>query len=140
LIRFKPLLLPLQSLLLVLWRRAAIHTMVATGTGPHRGTLPRAVLNSGMSEPMAVIREFPNEMEAMLAQSVLEANGIDAGLLRDNAGGMLPALQVLFPVRLIVTVRDAERAAAILDSSVDDGDEADGGAADADATGVDGNG
>ena len=69
---------------------------------------------------MAVIRKFPNEMEAMLAQSVLDANNIDADILRDDAGGMMPALHVMFPIRLVVRAVDAERAMAILDSSVDD--------------------
>ena len=68
---------------------------------------------------MAIIREFPNEIEAILAQSVLDANDIEAELLRDDAGGMMPALHVMFPVRLIVRVADAERAVQILDSSVD---------------------
>jgi hypothetical protein len=73
-----------------------------------------------MSESMAVIRKFPNEIEAILARTVLEANNIDADVLRDDAGGMLPALHVMFPVRLVVRAVDAERAIAILDSTVDE--------------------
>lgn len=72
-----------------------------------------------MGEAMAVIREYPNEIEAMLAQSVLDSNEIDALVLRDDAGGMLPALHMLFPVRLAVRAGDAERAIAILDTSFD---------------------
>lgn len=74
---------------------------------------------------MAVIRKYPNEMDAMLAQSILDANGIDADILRDDAGGMLPALHLLFPVRLVTRADDAARAIEILDSSIDDADEAD---------------
>jgi hypothetical protein len=85
------------------------------------------VLSSGMSEDMAIIRDFPNEIDAIFARAVLDANDIDAEILRDDAGGMMPALHVMFPVRLIVRVADAERAIAILDSSVDEnlGDELD---------------
>lgn len=70
----------------------------------------------GMSESMVVIRQYLNEMEALIARSVLEANDVPAVVLRDDAGGMLPALHVLFPVRLAVRTQDASEALHILDS------------------------
>jgi hypothetical protein len=39
-----------------------------------------------------VIRTFANEVEAHVAQAVLDANGIDSNLIRDDAGGMMPWL------------------------------------------------
>ena len=39
-----------------------------------------------MAEAMTVIREFLNEMEALVARSVLEAHDIPAVVLRDDAG------------------------------------------------------
>ena len=76
---------------------------------------------------MRVIREYLNEYEAQIARSVLEANDIPAVVLRDNAGGMLPVMQFLYPVRLAVRIADATRALGILDSSfnaaADGGDE-----------------
>lgn len=69
-----------------------------------------------MSAPIVVIREYANEMEAIIARSVLEAHDIPATILRDNAGGMLPAMQLLFPTRLAVAAHDRLAALAILDA------------------------
>ena len=65
---------------------------------------------------MMVIREYVNEMEALLARSVLDAHHIPAVVLRDDAGGMLPAMHLLYPVRLAVRVGDATHALSILDA------------------------
>jgi hypothetical protein len=77
-----------------------------------------------MGEAMVIIREYVNETEAHVARSVLEANEIPAVVLRDNAGGMLPSMHLVFPVRLAVRAADAKRAIAILDAPFSD-DEAD---------------
>lgn len=74
---------------------------------------------------MRIIREYATEMEAILAQSVLEANNIPSAVIRDNAGGMLPVLQMLYPVRLAVRPGDADLALEVLDSGTDDADNAD---------------
>lgn len=71
-----------------------------------------------MSE-FAVIRSYSTESEAQLASSVLEANGIPSVVLPDTAGGMMPNLAVLFPVRLAVRAEDAEIAVEILDTESD---------------------
>ena len=65
---------------------------------------------------MMVIREYVNEMEALVARSVLEAHHIPAVVLRDDAGGMLPSMHLLYPVRLAVRVGDATHALSILDA------------------------
>lgn len=65
---------------------------------------------------MVVIREYVNEMEALVARSVLEAHEIPAVVLRDDAGGMLPAMRMVFPVRLAVRTTDSIQALRILDS------------------------
>lgn len=65
---------------------------------------------------MVVIREYLDEMDALVAQSVLDAHHIPAVVLRDNAGGMLPAMHLLYPVRLAVRTGDATRALDILDA------------------------
>lgn len=69
---------------------------------------------------MMVIRQYLNEMEALVARSVLEANDVPAVVLRDDAGGMLPAMHILYPVRLAVRVQDAAEAIRILDAPFDD--------------------
>ena len=71
---------------------------------------------------MVIIREYVNETEAHVARSVLEANEIPAVVLRDNAGGMLPSMHLVFPVRLAVRGADATRAIAILDAPFNDDD------------------
>lgn len=69
-----------------------------------------------MSEQRVVIRTFANEAEAYVAQAVLDANGIDSGLIRDDAGGMMPWLQWLHPIRLVVTEEDSALAAELLEA------------------------
>lgn len=69
---------------------------------------------------MVVIRDYVNETEAHVARSVLEAHDIPAVVLRDNAGGMLPSMHFMFPVRLAVREVDAARAITILDAPFDD--------------------
>ena len=78
-----------------------------------------------MSETMMIIRKYSNELEAIVAQTALEANNIAALVLRDDAGGMLPVLHLLYPVRLAVRAIDAARANEILNSSVTENDSAD---------------
>ena len=72
-----------------------------------------------MGESMMIIREYASEMEAIMAQNVLEANNIPCVVMRDNAGGMLPVLHLLYPVRLAVRLGDAELAKELLDTEVD---------------------
>lgn len=67
-------------------------------------------------ESQFVIRTFSGEPEAYIAQAALEANGIESSLIRDDAGGMMPWLQWLHPIRLVVAESDAEEALAILDT------------------------
>ena len=75
-----------------------------------------------MSDDITVIRTFPTEVEAQVAQAALAADGIPSIVLSDNAGGMLPMLQVLFPVRLAVRSEDAELALQLLDAPPGDPD------------------
>ena len=69
-----------------------------------------------MNEMTTVIRTFANEMEAYVAQAVLDANGIDSDLIRDDANGMMPWLQWLHPIRLVVREADSADAVHLLDS------------------------
>ena len=62
-----------------------------------------------------VIRTFTNETQAHIAQAVLDANGIDSDLIRDDAGGMMPWLQQLHPIRLVVREEDSAQAVDLLD-------------------------
>ena len=71
---------------------------------------------------MVILREYVNEMEALIARSVLEAHGIPADVLRDDAGGMLPVMHFLYPVRLAVRSADSAHALRVLDSPFDEKD------------------
>ena len=71
---------------------------------------------------MTIIREYINEMEALVARSVLEAHGIPAVVLRDDAGGMLPVMHLLYPVRLAVRSADSEQALRLLDAPFNESD------------------
>jgi|SRR4026208_2138159 len=73
-------------------------------------------MEKGLPELNTVIRTFANEVEAHVAQAVLDANGIDSNLIRDDAGGMMPWLQWLHPIRLVVREADSIEAVELLDS------------------------
>ena len=65
---------------------------------------------------VVVVRRYTSAVEAQVAQLVLQAHGIPVVLLRDDAGGMLPSMHVLFPARLAVRAEDADLARRILDA------------------------
>jgi hypothetical protein len=68
-------------------------------------------------DALCVIRTFSRDLDARLAESVLEANGIESIIIGDNAAGMLPYLNALHPIRLAVKESDVEEALALLDAS-----------------------
>ncbi len=73
-----------------------------------------------MADETVVIRSYASAIEAQVSQLVLEANDIPSAVLRDDAGGMLPVMSVLFPVRLVVRREDEPRARALLDGGDDE--------------------
>ncbi len=62
-----------------------------------------------------IIRTFSRDVDARLAEAVLDANGIDSLIVGDNAAGMLPYLNALHPIRLAVKEEDVEDAISLLD-------------------------
>ena len=73
-----------------------------------------------MDGDLVVLRTYSTESEAHLDATVLEANGIPARVVADTAGGAIPSMTVLFPVRLVVRAGDAVLAGELLESSVDE--------------------
>jgi hypothetical protein len=69
-----------------------------------------------MSDDLFVIKTFSNAAEANLAEAVLEANGIPSTLISDDAGGMMPWLDAVHPIRLMVRGSDVELAVSLLDA------------------------
>lgn len=69
-----------------------------------------------MEELTTVIGTFANEVEAYVAQAVLDANGVDSNLIRDDAGGMMPWLQWLHPIKLVVRESDSDLAVELLNT------------------------
>ena len=71
--------------------------------------------DQGGDDGLFVIRTFSNDMDASLAEAVLEANGIPSTRISDDAGGMMPWLHSLHPIRLMVRQADIELAVSLLD-------------------------
>lgn len=69
-----------------------------------------------MSDEMVVLKTFDNEIEAGMAQQVLQEAGMTAFVFKDDAGGMEPHLQRTNGVRLIVNRVDALRAQKLLET------------------------
>ena len=67
-----------------------------------------------MSDEVVVLKTFNNEIEAGMAQQVLQEAGMTAFVFKDDAGGMEPQLQRTNGVRLVVTRADSQRAHKML--------------------------
>ena len=67
-----------------------------------------------MSDEVIVLKTFNNEIEAGMAQQVLQEAGMTAFVFKDDAGGMEPQLQRTNGVRLVVNRVDAPRAHKLL--------------------------
>ena len=65
-----------------------------------------------------VIRTFARDVDARLAEAVLEANGIESIIIGDNAAGMLPYLNALHPIKIAVKESDVEDAMKLLDEGI----------------------
>jgi len=68
---------------------------------------------------MVVLKTYSSRAEAELAQGILIANGIDALVSSDDAGGMQPWFQQALGVRLLVHHEQALRAAWLLEPRAD---------------------
>jgi hypothetical protein len=71
-----------------------------------------------MSEEVVVLKTFNNEIDAEMAQELLQNAGVRSFVFKDDAGGMEPQLQLTGGVRLIVNRSDAENAHQILGSLI----------------------
>ena len=67
-----------------------------------------------MSDQVVVLKTFNNEIEAGMAQQVLQEAGMTAFVSKDDAGGMEPQLQRSAGVRLVINRADAQRAHEML--------------------------
>jgi putative signal transducing protein len=67
-------------------------------------------------DEVIVLRKYSSEVEATMAHLVLEAHNIPSAIMRDTAGGMIPSMALLYPVRLAVRREDADEARRVLDA------------------------
>jgi Putative prokaryotic signal transducing protein len=67
-----------------------------------------------MTQRQVVVESFENEIDAEIAKARLEAENIEANIVKDDAGGMFPSLQQTSGVRLLVPEDSADRAKEIL--------------------------
>lgn len=63
---------------------------------------------------LVTIRAFNNEVDAELAKTQLESEGIRCFLSGDDCGGLRPALTMTNGIKLVVRADDAARAEEIL--------------------------
>jgi hypothetical protein len=74
----------------------------------------------GNMSDLTVLRNYTTETDAQVAAAILEANGIPAVVMADNAGGAIPSMSYVFPTRLLVRSEDAAEAEEILGKGEDD--------------------
>jgi hypothetical protein len=62
---------------------------------------------------LVAVADFSNRIDAKIAQSALDAAGIESNVSADDAGGLQPGLWMA-GVKLVVRETDADRAREIL--------------------------
>jgi hypothetical protein len=72
-----------------------------------------------MAKKKVVVAEFENELDAEIAIGHLEAAGIQASLIKDDAGGMFPSLQQTEGVQVLVDEERFGEAEEILKSKME---------------------
>jgi hypothetical protein len=80
-------------------------------------------MSSEHPDDAVVVATFPNEYEADLAVSWLEAEGVASVVIADDAGGAYPMLQMERGVKVLVTPENADRAREILAGAADRADD-----------------
>jgi hypothetical protein len=75
------------------------------------------------SDEWPTVATYQNEVEAEMAQGALGAEGIEAIVWKDDAGGMYPQFQPVYGVALRVAPEDFERARAIVSALAQSGTE-----------------
>jgi hypothetical protein len=73
-----------------------------------------------MSDEMVKIAVFSSAAEAAIVRGRLAEAGIEAVVVVDDAGGMIPSLQIVQGVRLFVKAEDIEEAQALLAAEYSD--------------------
>lgn len=63
------------------------------------------------------LKIFPNRIEADVAKSFLESEGITTLIRADDQGGMMPQMAFTEGVKLLVKQEDAEKAQELLDKN-----------------------
>ena len=70
-------------------------------------------------ETAVIVERFTEKAFAEAALSLLEAEGIEAVISADDAGGVMPNLDFASGARLLVAATDLERAKALLTDTSD---------------------
>ena len=69
-----------------------------------------------MTTKLVVVGVYSSELEAQLAEAQLRTAGIECRLQKDDAGGLVPNLDLSRGIKLQVLPDDADRAREILES------------------------
>ena len=67
-----------------------------------------------MEEKQIIIANYENEIDAEIAKGHLESSGIQASVIKDDGGSMLPSMQITEGVQLVVNETQSEKAKKIL--------------------------
>jgi len=71
-----------------------------------------------MADNMKLLKSFNSRIDAELAKSFLESNGIKSLILADDVGEMYPAASVYWGVKLFVNDKDFEVASSLIEDSL----------------------
>lgn len=67
-----------------------------------------------MPDEIVLLMQYPSELDAIFAKTLLDSEGIQAVIFKDDAGGMEPQFQLTQGVRLMVRAEDLERARELI--------------------------
>ncbi len=70
-----------------------------------------------MEKTKTVVGTFLNEIEAEMAQHLLEGEGIQAEIQKDDCGGMYPQLVMVRGIKILVSEANESAARSVLESN-----------------------
>ncbi len=73
-----------------------------------------------MGKTTAVVGTYLNEVEAQMTRDLLETEGIEAMVQKDNCGGMYPQMALIRGVRVLVNEVDELAARTIIDARAEE--------------------
>ena len=80
----------------------------------NKSSQKKSTKNKSKKQTQVVVKSFEDQLDAEIAKGHLESEGIEAKIVKDDAGGMFPSLQQTGGVQVLVSEDRLDEAKKIL--------------------------